>query len=704
MAITAFSEIPGWVAGWDARTGAGGSSPTYNAATGEITSLGTELSGSGTTMAVFGVAAPKPKWSVPSPGLICLGQYDVATASRGMGIEFTLPVGPIYTNRKFLFAAVVTPANQGGDYVNIIGRVATLNNATTPVSIAKYLTKPGTLTNIGKAEFNAGGGGQATALRTGCERQVLFGYGSLSPANAFGYINVAGSKSPSSGGSGLTATKVNIGFINGAAGPTNGPFQGVLHAVQVFMLDTLAVGDFTEQHGLDVAALLASQWSVETAPAKAVAICGDSIGYPSPTRYDALVNTTASGATNTTLTANCASAATTLALAERTGISSGVTNRLHLDPGTDIAETVLVTSGVLTGAGNITISPGTKYAHTSGAIICNAGYGFISPVEGCWHLSKLFGIGTGHRLFNFSEPAKQLSQVLGATAEDGSTGAFDSVAGGAVATGRTLFVQRGTNDVNAARSAATIRTDYQTYCTNARAVASPPDKIIGVQVLYRAVWSAGSNGVVDTHNANLITDTPAYFDAVSLRALHPYLSPCCTNPATITVAGCNATTAIVGVIFDPGGVHPRNFAQACMALHDDKAYAAAWGISVGYAPALPTITVAREATGVRLTWTTPTSPNAPCMFGDTSSGASALVVKINRVRGGSSSTLVWIAPATINANTGAATYTTTYLDTGYVGGDTYTLSIEDAAANSSGEQTVRVGPNRKVYTRRRWAA
>ena len=678
-----------YVAGWSAKTG----DATYNAATGDITSLGAELSGySGTTLAQYGKAAPLPKWNnTPGQeGFICLGQYDVATASRGMGIKATLgapPAGAWY-HRKLLCVAVVTPINQGGDYVSADGgamRIISDNNASTVFSLHKLTSKgtSGSSANssyLGFSQVNGAASLAITTKRTGSEMQAVGAY-SVSGTNvARGYTNTTASESPTANNNTGTFTAVNVGFLDGA-GATGQPFNGIVHAFYVLALDNTTGADFSQTDLQDLLAYAAAEWGVETGQTKMISVCGDSIGYGGGQKFDQTVNTAASGATNTTLNGAHAIGATSLTVASTTGFSATAgANRYTLDPGTEIAETVEV-SAVTDGTHLAIATTALRFAHSSGAVLANAAHGFLTPSAGCWKKSAVFGHGKGHIILNFAQPSTQLSQVQNATAEDGATRVFDAVSAG----GRTLFVQRGSNDINAGTSAATLLGYANTYATQAAAMATPPDKIIGVEVLKRQFWSAGSNAIVASYNSSLRGS--ANFHAVAKLTDHSYLNNV-SNAGSVTVVSngtiANAATTITGSIFDPPGVHPHAFGYACMALMLDKAYATAWATTTGYAPAAPTVTATKEAGGMRLNWTAPASTGAPTMDGDTSAGASCLCVRIKK----NGSNLVLIAPLTVSAVTGAATYTTTYLDSTYTPGDTYTLSVEDAAGNASGDKPV----------------
>ena len=691
-----------YVAGWDAVA----SAPTYNATTGLITSLGSELSGySGTTLAQYSVATPKPVWNAAAgqQGFICLGQYDVATASRGMGIKATLgsptPGGSWY-HRKLLVCAVVTPMNQGGDYVGSDGgamRIISDNNASTVFSIHRLANKgtSGSSANssfLGYSQVNGSAGTSITTKRTGSEMHVVAAWSQSSTNTAIGYTNTTASASGTGAADANTFTALNFGFLDGA-GATGQPFNGIIHAFYALAITTTGSGQWVAQDASDLMDYAISQWSTETGQTKLISICGDSIGYGGGQVFDTQVNTAASGATNTTLNGAHALNATSLVVASTTGFSAAPgANRYTINPGTETAETVEVSA--VTDATHLAIATTPlRFARTGGETICNAAYGYLTPSAGCWKRSKVFGHGKGHIILNFAQPSTQLSQVQNATAEDGATRVFDAVSAG----GRTLFIQRGSNDINAGTSAATLLGYVNTYATQAAAMATPPDKIIGVEVLTRYFWSAGSNSVVATHNTNIRAS--ANLHAVAKLTDHSYLNNV-SNAGSITVVSngttATTTTTVTGSIFDPAGVHPHAFGYACMALMLDKAYAAAWGIAVGYQPSTPTCSVDATGRGAVISWTTPASSGAPTMEGDTTAGASCLCVRIRK----NGSTLAVVAPATISAITGNATYTTTYTDTAYKSGDHYTVQVEDAAGNVSAEAAPSAGFRERDYRSR----
>lgn len=691
--IDNFTDIPGLVGAWDARL----SAPTFNPATGEVLSLGAELSGHSAMSLVRGGGTAAPRWSGSPEGLLCLGQYDVAAAERGMGIRFELPPGD-YSNLKLMAVVCCTPTNMGGDYSSDVMRLVATNSAGGRFSLSKRVARD-VATDPGRTECNGGAGVALTTSRTGCERQVLGAYTAFPvPSAATAYVNGLGRSGPAACSSDHVAS-INVGFLTGE----NGAFQGIIHAVYLYALDTAGAANFAERDVRNASALLASQWGVTAAPTKAVSICGDSIAYASGTQNDDTVRPAASGGLNTTLTVGVAAGAgsvggpATILVASRDpggapffNLGNGGGGRYVIEPGTDRAEVVVIANGPLSGPGPLTLAGVVRFAHPAGSVVTDNAYGVVNPAASCWNRSRLTGGSTDVRLFNFAQPSSQLSSIYATNpSADGSTRVFDSVGAG----GRTLFVQRGSNDINSGVAPATLFARARTFVANARinggAGRPPPDRVVVCEVLPRAMWNAGSNGLAELYNTqtvNGLNDPSLGADAVCRFTRHPWLSDP-ENTGYIFVAETYGPTDVVSCVYDASGVHPRAFGQACMALAIDAAYAQAWGTTVGYAPAAPTLTSTRIASGgLRLNWSTPSSPGAPAMIGDTTSGASCLVAKINK----NGSKLVWIAPVRINANTGRADYLTTYFDDEFVEGDTYTLRIEDAMGNLS--PTVFVAP------------
>ncbi|MFN0010964.1 MAG: hypothetical protein ACKVS8_04885 [Phycisphaerales bacterium] len=686
--ISAFTDIPGLIAAWDARL----SAPTFDPATGEVLSLGTELSGQSSISIARGGGTVAPRWSASPEGLICLGQYDVAPEQRGMGIRFDLPPGN-WANLKLMTVVCITPTNQGGDFRDDVMRLVASNGDTGMFSLSKRVSRVPAL-DPGRAETNGGAGVGITTTRAGCERQVLGSFTAFpSPGAATAFVNGLGRSTPGTC-SNDHVSAITVGFLDGPSGSTIGPFQGIIHAVYVYALDTAEAGNFTERDCRNAGDLLALQWAVTAAPTKAVSISGDSITYASGTQFDSAPNFAAPTPRHTILTAAVSAntgGAASIPVASRNpgGVpiasnGNGGAGRYIIEPGTDRAEVVRISNGPLSGPGSLGIIGTLRYAHPAGSLLADNGYGFINPAASCWNRSALTGGDPDVRLFNFAQPGAQLSSIYAVNpSPDGSTRVFDAVSPG----GRTLFVQRGGNDLNSGLPVPTLYSRLRTFILNARnAGGSPPDKIIACEVLPRATWSAGGNSaamVFNTQTSNGLRDPALGADAICSFARHPWLSDP-LEPGYIFVPETLGATSIIGCIYDASGVHPRAFGQACMALAIDSAYAQAWGTTVPYAPAAPVATGTIQPAGLRLNWSTPTSPGAPSMIGDTTSGASCLVVKIDK----NGSKLVWIAPTSVNANTGAATYLTTYFDDEFTPGDTYTIRVEDAMGNTSPQQTI----------------
>ncbi len=696
--ITSFDQVPGLIAAWDARL----SGPTVDANTGEVLDAGVELSGRSSVAVVSVAGGAGPRWSAEPEGLVCLGRYDVAPSQRGMGLRFDLPPGD-WSNLKLLVAVCYTPTNMGGDFLDDGMRLVATDGVAGKFSVSRRNARDVVL-DPGRSETNGGGGVSLTTTRTGCERQVLAAYSAFpSPGAATAFVNGLGRSGPATATSDQAQT-ITVGYLGDGAGGAAvplaiGAFHGILHAVYVYALETAGPANYSERDCRNVSDLLALEWQVNPAPTRAVSVSGDSIVYASGTQHDAVPHGPGTGRGGTVLTAAASAGGVggaTLLVADRapqgqpiSSMGNGGAGRYIIEPGTDRAEVVAVTSGPASGPGAVSLAAPLRFAHPAGSVLADNGYGFINPAMSCWSRSRLTGGDPDVRLFNFAQPAAQLSSIWASNpSSDGSTRVFDSVAGGA-AGGRTLFVQRGGNDLNSGVPVPTLFDRVRTFVHNARSAgANPPDRVIVCEVLPRARWSASSNAAVEAYNtfgAGGLSDPSLGADAVCRFTRHPYLSdPECSG--AVFVPETLGATTVVGCVYDASGVHPRAFGQACMALAIDAAYAQAWGVGVGYGPATPQVALTAEPGGARLTWSVPTSPGAPAMIGDTTSGASCLVVKINK----NGQKMVWIAPLSVNANTGAATYTTTYFDDEHAPGDTYTVWVEDAMGSAS--PAVMVGP------------
>jgi hypothetical protein len=228
--------------------------------------------------------------------------------------------------------------------------------------------------------------------------------------------------------------------------------------------------------------------------------------------------------------------------------------------------------------------------------------------------------------------------------------------------------------------------DAQQCLLNAMTVAhnartNGADKVLVCQVLKRMDAYGINTGNAQTLSYNAMLAGNAAFDAVVRGAEHPILAHP-ENPLFITGPDPLATgpTRMVGCTFDAAGIHPRHFGQACLALMLDQAYAAAWGTALPYRPSVMPKRAAATARGVVLQWENPQSTESPAALGDTTSGASFLAVKIRR----QGVLIAVVYPALINTNTGAATYTTSYLDLEGTSAAGYTIECVDAAGSSSG--------------------
>ncbi len=661
MPISNFSDIGGYICGWDAIA----SAPTYSSTNGTISNFGTDLSGAGSTFANTNTPRFQPG---PYPGVLLPVNANVGTTYAG--IEVTLPSPPAgnWYHRKVMALVIFSIASQSSGAPNGAASLWGTTGTGAPSALKGLVNGSGGVAPNGFLSINGGNSSQNTLLKNGDELQVAFQYG-ISTAGAFGGVNVSASVNVSPANSNNnTFTKILIGLNNSGFNPGAGV---TVHAFHIWALDdTTGAGvQFTAANGTDAADLAAMQWNIERNQTKCASICGDSIGFVAPGLYPTIPSAGAS-AVNSTLTANASAGQPTVAVANRTGLSG----RIVLSPGTDVAETLTVSSGG-SGAGNITFTTNLRYAHSSGDVISNSNVGFCSKYTGAWSLSKKLGPGSAHKVFNFSVPGSQANQATANPSSDGSQHALNA------ATDATAIFQRGSNDLQAAgRTAAQLLADAETYADNAR--SNGADKVIVCQVMDRVDFSGAARTHSQTYNAAVKTNANGKFDAVARFAEHPWL----TNPSdtgSITVTGATGATTVTGVIWDPIGVHPWHFGNACMALMVDKAYSEAWGVSVGYAPSLPILSLI----GTTLVWSTPASPNAPKMYNSAANAdaPSCLLAKIRR----NGALLATIAPATINTNTGVATYTTSY-DTGFSTG-TFSIEIVDAAGNSSGLQTLKVG-------------
>ncbi len=357
--------------------------------------------------------------------------------------------------------------------------------------------------------------------------------------------------------------------------------------------------------------------------------------------------------TATTVSISTTIGAAAITLTDATGFTAN--ECIILSAGTANQEVVKITSV----AGNVLTVPAMAYAHTAGDVVLHDG--------------------------------------------DGSLQGLNRYTRG------VYVIQRFRNDIVAGtRTGAQGRADARTMAQRARQAGA--DYVLAMKVPPDVGITAGTlEGYRNAYNGFLDTDAAlggAYWDAVvQLHWLHGdgtiVAGAPSTNPASLTYkTGAygqgNAATAIYGSLFDASGVHERAFLNACWALMVDKAYATAMGESVGYGPAIPTVSATLTATSTVISWSTPSSPGAPRIGGTTGEGPSGLIAIVRRA----GVVVAVVAPATINAVTGAVTYTTSY--THPVRGGAYTVEIVDAAGNTSGQVNVPIpsGGGRTIRTSR----
>jgi hypothetical protein len=712
MAISARSDISGLIANWRAED----SAATFDSTTGIISNFGSDLSGYANppTFAAHGTPRMGGLGSASAlehKGMLLPSIYDGGTGhTAGLKITLGAPPAGAWYNRKLLIAVVVTHTNLNGDGTNLICRLATSNGATQSFSLSKRISIP-TATLTGQSEINGGSGNQNTPTNklNGCEKAVYVGY-AHSTSGAKMLSHLAGSITAAfANGSNETITEINVGFL--ASSPTNGASINLIHEVIVYAYDnTTAAGtQFTGDPGnaRDLADFLATAHGIPATYTNLVTRDGDSIGYCG-TRYETELSS-ADSPVNTTLTADASAGATTLTVAERTGLSA--TGRLCIRPGTSLAETVVVTSGPAAGAGTITIAaPGLKYAQTSGGLVVNNGWGWIDPYRADLMFARCFGQGLGAtgqatggtgnwQIYNFAKPSSTMQQVI---ADPSPTGSMTPL-GLSGFTNKIAIIDRGTNDMfNGARTAAQCLADAEDWATNARNAGAT--KVLVGEVEYRMGTSGANAGlpnpVTDTYNAAL--PGSGVFDGVIRYNQHPLLK-ICNEPGTVTGPGTNVTgaTTITGVIKDPSGVHDRAFGLACRALMIDHAVYTALGQAVPYLPAAPTVTAIRSGNNVVLTWSLPASSSAtvnPPSIGSvipldglhTPYGSSFRCVIVRR----NGSIIATVYPAGVNTNSGADDWTgrLSYTDTNP--GTSYSVQVVDAAGNASSEAWITLDSGR----------
>lgn len=661
--ITDMHQITGYVAGYDMRSVAdGGSGPTFDLATGEVVSLGAELSGSGATAALTNAPRFQPG---PIPGLIFPEVNDGGT-SRPI-ITVTLPSA--YPHRRMLALACITPLNMGGDYVQGGGRIFTtdslIRNTGPFASLSKNWTNGagGTLTEHGRLGVSGGSGFLNTVLRNGIERQCVALW-NTSASGAFGYCNVNGSQNTTGSASASPSATFQVVDIGGFVPSGNGPLVGAVHAWHLFARTS---GDYTQTDVDNGLALLGSQWSTSTSRDRLIVWCGDSIGYGVGTLYDYKPNTAVAGCAASTITSSLTYGITSLPVSSSAPFLVGM--RVAIEPGLDNAEVVAITG--IPDSTHLAVTT-TFLTHDIGSVVCNDYFGTTTPYGKMSFSSKK---AAGAVLFDFSRAGSRAVEVVIDPAADHSQ---DNLTG--ACTISILDLERGSNDLKTG-----IVTNVG-LLSNAEAIADHAhtrgaSKVMVDQVLDRVDFTTTQRGYAVAYNTALLTD--AHFDGVVHGPDHPVLQHP-EDPRVFTAPGADFPTFVRGCVYDPSGIHPRMFAETCRALMWDRAYATMMGEAVGYAPATPTV-IAYVSGGLAfIEWSTPSEPDAPHMYGLPDGDGPCFITAIVRHFG---EVLADYPPEVIDANTGDAYYSTDYIeaDNPKIHLGTWTVQFRDAAGNQTPE-------------------
>ncbi|MGD9671821.1 MAG: hypothetical protein AB7U75_22700, partial [Hyphomicrobiaceae bacterium] len=185
MPISNYSDIAGYICGWDAIA----SAPTYSSTNGTISNFGTDLSGAGSTFAAVQTPRFQPG---PYPGVLFPVNANVST--NYAGIEVTLPSPPAgnWYHRKVMALVIFSIASQSSGSPNGAAALWGTNGTSGASSLKGLVNGGGGNPPNGFLLINGGNSSQNTLLKNGDELQVAFQYG-ISTAGAFGGVNVSAS-------------------------------------------------------------------------------------------------------------------------------------------------------------------------------------------------------------------------------------------------------------------------------------------------------------------------------------------------------------------------------------------------------------------------------------------------------------------------------------------------------------------------------
>lgn len=733
------------IAWWDARTTE--SNPTYDATTGVISSFGTELYSTGATFAATnsprmatgswpGMLLPHTNEITGSQraGMLITGHPTVKPSTM-MLVAVVTPLNLVGDNSSASMRVFVCDVAGAGPFCGIIKNCRNANGGSTPSGTLLVHGGAATQNTVGVTGIER----QAIGYR-GTSTPAGFAYSN----SISGSKNTTGATGSTTA---VTKINVGA-FDVASALNTNGPFMGIIHAVWIVARDTswtdaeilTSIAEMEASwsvlktttscvsiQGDSIAYSSGSAWDANVTTGAGSGIHSGTLANPCTKDAVSLVlnaGETMANADRAVLDPGT-SVAEVVVLSGKSGDTFTCTatkyahsasaaicaggNYGYMHPGC-MWPTMSKKTG--DGSGFVNLNVGTASANatalnftTGTTLAVDSAVGALALIVAAGEGSRfsnnqqiVIGAGTSNAesvkittvtVDTFTVPAMTKAHTAGESILHDPDGSLCLLTCGGSTT-KIYASQRASNDIVAlGTSAANLLTYKQNICANARLAGA--SYVIEFEVMGRVDCTGGTETVRTTHNTNLNTagnqgTTTNKWDVVCKWAQHPWLqgdgtsASACYNPATLTVSGATASTAITGMIFDGAGVHPRAFGNACQALMWDKAVATATSTSVGYAPAAVTPTARAGASGNTITWTTPTSTGAPTIPGQTGDGPSCLQVQIRR----NGSLIATVAPATINTNTGDATYTTSYLDAGRTPGDVYTLTVVDAAGNTSG--------------------
>lgn len=663
------TDTANYLIGWDG----GDSNATVNA-NGSFSSFGTNLApaylgNSGTFSAVN-----TPRYNPFSKALLLPPLSDTGSTRAAMLCSLPATSNPgtrVWNQRRLMWGLVVKPQNMIGDGSSGAQAgtfCATNASSSQAATLINYVASGANQAAAGFKTFSGGPASANSSVRIGCDLQVLVYYANSS-TGGFGFVNTIGSKTSAISTNSNTYDGWYLGHnvISGF-----NPYIGDILAAHLWALEDNSGSNYTDTDAGNVLTYLVNKFSVTTGRTKIFTVCGDSRANPYARIWSDSANS-GSGALNTTLNGALSAPNTTTDVT--VVASAGMTARLNIEPGKTNAE-VLTVSSLPNGT---TIRWTTNYVktHANAGLVADANVGINAPDCSPYKMSRLLNDGT-YSDGNYGTPGQKLSNAQTSPSTDGSMSILSSQYNTAIG-----IIQRVYNDIiidNPAR--ATLLGYAETHATNYRTAAAAVS-IANVKVLVcQCLASFSFSGSNLTTQANYHTDIAANLNGKFDGVVRFYDHIWCRNPEdprSITPAGCTLSTTVYGDMWDAPGTHEKRFVAGCEATMIDDAVSKFLGVSRGYSPSVPVVTLSKSGNSTVITYGTPTAigtiPQVPQMTAgaDGHLGTTVYVYRGNLL-------LARIPPTSIDANTCLADWTgrTSYTDTSPTG-ESYSVRFVDAS-------------------------